>query len=348
MEKRIIGSTGLEVNVLGIGGIPLTHLTKPEAVAVVRAALDDGIEVIETARGYEDAEEKTGEAIKGWREQCRLISKYGAAGKQRMAEAIDTSLRMLQTDYIDIYQIHGLGSVEALERMRQEDGALAALKEAQQAGKIGHIGFSTHSLDTGVEAIKSGEFSCVQLPFNFIEDEALEELVPACQEHNVGIISMKPLGGGLIPHADLCLRWLMEQPVDLIPVGMESVEEVEANVRTITDWQPLTDEERATLQDAADELGKRFCRKCNYCMPCPNHVPIGGLMLTELMYKRNGPEEMLQYNCLESLARVEDCVECQQCVEKCPYDLPIPEIIREFADRYIPILEQYAAEHDAG
>jgi predicted aldo/keto reductase-like oxidoreductase len=346
MEKRLLGSTGLEVTVLGIGGIPLTHLSKPEAVRVVQTALDEGIQVIETARGYRDAEEKMGEAIKGRREECIIISKYGAGDKQRMGEAIDTSLKMLQTDYIDIYQIHGLRSMEVLQRMMNEDGAMAALKEAQQAGKIGHIGFTTHWLDTAVAAVRLGEFSSVQVPFNFIENEPLNELVGVCREHNVGIIGMKPLGGGLIPYPDLALRWLLEQPLDLIPIGMESVEEVNTNVRLARERRPLSAEEQGMLEAAAQELGKRFCRKCGYCMPCPNNVPISSVMLVELMYKRNGPEETLQAKYLEHLAKVEECVECGECVRKCPYELPIPEIIRELAAKYLPLLEEYRAKRE--
>jgi hypothetical protein len=346
MERRILGSTGIEVRPIGLGGIPLTRLTVEEAAAVVSYALDKGVNFIETARGYWDSETKIGLAIKGRRDQVILASKCGAKDYDGMMAGIDKSLEALGTDYIDVYQIHYIKDQEALTQALAPGGAMQALRKAQREGKVRHIGVTAHEAKALVQCMETGEFTNVQLPFNIVERDACDRLIPLANERNVAVIVMKPLGGGILPNVRNSLRYILQQPISVIAVGMRQKSEVDENVAVASSFQPLSEGELAALMRQADELGTTFCRRCYYCMPCPQGVSIEMLLLAEMMHLRHGIDELMtMMNWDRALATAEKCVRCEQCADKCPYNLPIPDLVADALEKFMPLCQEWRAKH---
>lgn len=342
MDRRTLGSTGIEVCVVGLGGIPLTQLTPDEGAELVSYALDKGIDFIETARGYQDSENKIGVGTRGRRDAVTLASKAGPKDYDGMAAAIDQSLEALGTDYIDIYQMHYVKDEEALKKALGPGGAMKALRKAQDEGKIGHIGVTGHEVKPLVQCMETGEFTNVQLPFNIVEREACDRLIPLANRLNIAVIVMKPLGGGIFPNARDSLRYIMQQRVHVMAVGMKRKFEVDENVALAAGWAPLNEEEMANLMRQAEEMGTTFCRRCYYCVPCPHGVSIDMLMTADMMYSRHGIDELMTaMRWDQSLATAEKCVRCEQCMEKCPYSLPIPDVVAYALEKYMPVCEEW-------
>lgn len=331
VKFRKLGRTGIEVFPLGFGGIPIQRLNETEAVKVVKKVIEKGINFIDTARAYSDSEEKIGKALQDIDEKIYLATKTPAEDKEGALQDVDLSLEKLGVKKIDIYQLHGVNDEDNLEKVMQEDGALAGLKQAQKQGKIEYIGITGHNNDVLLEALKTDEFATVQFCYNFIENECEESLIDYCLEHNIGMIGMKPLGGGRLREASVALKYVLKQKGVVPDPGMETVEEVEENIEIArSDWE-LTKEEKEIMGQLKDELGTQFCRRCDYCQPCPEDIPISSVLRAESFINRMPAEQVKDpegwiYSAFE---KAENCTECRQCVERCPYDLPIPELIRE-------------------
>lgn len=326
MQMRRLGRTGYQVSAIGCGGIPLFRAEKAEAVKVIRRAMDLGINYFDTARGYGrgGSEERYGEAVQGRRDQCYLASKSGAKTADEMMSDIETSLKTLGTDYIDVYKCHGVISPEDLEQALGPGGPVEGLKKAQEQGKIRHIGMSGHRHEVMVEAVKTGEVDVILIPFNFVKNESADELIPLCKKLDVGFTVMKPIGGSLFQHPDLCLRWVLQHEVSTICVGMWKVAEVEQNVAIGEDPQPLNKEEREWIELERLRWDREYCRLCYKCEPCENGIPIRGLMLIDLDFRRLGPEVMMGGKLAEAVEKLKECQRCNKCAESCAYDLPIP------------------------
>ncbi|MCM0759126.1 aldo/keto reductase [Sporomusa sphaeroides DSM 2875] len=331
MEKRRLGRTGLMVTPISFGALPMQRCTMPEAGEVLKAALDAGINFIDTARAYTDSEEKIGRYIADRRSEYYLATKSMARTKAAMLQDIDTSLANLQTDYIDIYQLHNVKTEQDWEAIMAPDGALEALKEAQQAGKIRHIGITGHNLDMLIKAVKTGEFSTIQVPFNCVEQKAMDELFPLARAQDIGIIVMKPLGGGLIPYVDLALRFILQQEGLVAIPGMDKIEHVTENLAPTHDFKPLNDEEAAKLAAEAEALGANFCRRCGYCMPCVAGIDIPQMFIFYLQYTRYGLTEAIPGRYKGMKVKASACVECGECEARCPYNLPIRERMKQVA-----------------
>jgi len=331
MKKRRLGRTGLEVTPISFGALPLQRCTMEEAGEVLHAALDAGINFVDTARAYTDSEEKIGRHISQRRSEYYLASKSMARDRAGMAKDIDLSLSLLKTNYIDLYQVHNIKTRESLEAVLAPGGALEALKEAQAAGKIGHIGITGHSVEMLIEALKTNEFSTVQVPFNCVEPKALEELFPLANKLDIGKICMKPLGGGQITHIELALRYLLEQDISVAIPGMDEVAHIHQNLAPALDFRPLTAAERIELQREVEELGPNFCRRCGYCMPCAVGIDIPTAFIWHLQYTRYGLKESMAKRYAALPAKASDCIECGICEERCPYDLPIRAKMKKVA-----------------
>lgn len=329
MEKRMLGKTGLQVTVLGFGGIPIQRLSPEEAQKVIRTALDNGINYIDTARSYTDSEPKIGLAIKGKRDRLILASKSMARSADKMAAEVDKSLQELGVDYIDLYQCHNVRTGDDLEKVTGPGGAVEALQDAQRAGKIGHIGITGHQLDILTEALKTDLFSTVMAPYNFIEPEPEEVLLPLARQKNIGVIAMKPLGGGSFSWPAAALKYLFSRQVSTVIPGVDSIQQVEENVRTALSGGVLTPEEQAYLDKETKEVGSRFCRRCDYCKPCPQNVDISNNFLFDAYYTRYDMKEwaIKRYNALS--VKADACVECGACETRCPYNLPIRDMLKQ-------------------
>jgi len=331
VKKRLLGKTGMEVTEISFGGLPMQRCNMEEAGIVLHAALNAGINFIDTARAYTDSEEKIGHHLAGRRKEFFLASKSMARSHAGMAKDIDLSLAALQTDYIDLYQVHNIKGREDLDAVLAPGGALEALKEAQNEGKIGHIGITGHSISLLTEGLRTGEFSTVQVPFNCIEQQALEELFPLARKMDIGRIVMKPLGGGQLANVDLALRFILEHDISAAIPGMDQVEQIHQNAAASEKFAPLSDQERETLLKEAKALGPNFCRRCGYCMPCTVGIDIPTTFIFHLQYTRYGMKDAISKRYATFPAKASDCIECGVCEERCPYDLPIREKMKLIA-----------------
>ncbi|MBP2640760.1 MAG: Aldo/keto reductase family protein [Firmicutes bacterium] len=331
MKKRLLGKTGIEVTEISFGGLPIQRCNMEEAGVVLHAVLDAGINFIDTARAYTDSEAKIGCHLADRRKEYFLASKSMARDRAGMAKDIDLSLAAMKTNYIDLYQVHNIKGREDLDAVLAPGGALEALKEAQKAGKIGHIGITGHTISLLIEGLRTGEFSTVQVPFNCIEQQALEELFPLAKAMNIGRIVMKPLGGGQLEQIDLALRFILEHDISTAIPGMDQIEQIQQNAAASEKFRPLSDQERQELLQEAKILGPNFCRRCGYCMPCAVGIDIPTTFIFHLQYTRYGMKDAISKRYATFSSKASDCIECGVCEERCPYDIPIRERMKQIA-----------------
>ena len=334
MEKRRLGITGLEVSVIGFGGIPIQRVDQEMATELFQNAYEKGINFIDTARGYNESETLIGNALEVvGREKFIIATKSMKRDYNGMVEEINTSLRDLKTDYIDLYQLHNIRSMEELDIAMGEDGALRALKEAKEKGIVKEIGITGHTPEILDKAIDTGAFATIQCPYNPVEQQA-RELFAKANSMGIGVIVMKPLAGGAITKGELSLRFIVGNPNVTVAIpGMESIEQVNGNALVGIDRRKLTREEEEILFEEADSLGAEFCRRCGYCLPCPQGIDIPVQFLMEGYYTRYNLQEWAQgrYDVMESKAS--DCIECGQCEPRCPYDLPIKKMLKNVVSK---------------
>lgn len=333
MEYRILGKTGLKISRMGFGGIPIQRIDAEGTKKLIHALHDAGVNYIDTARAYTVSEEYLGYALEGIRKDFVLATKSAAKTKEAMAADIDTSLKNLRTDYIDLYQVHN-PSPGGLDEIVGPGGALEALQEAKAAGKIGHIGITLHPVELFERAVKLDWVETIMFPYNLVETQA-EALIAECAEKNIGFIAMKPLAGGAIDDATLALRFIAaNDAVSVVIPGMATVEEAKQNLAAVSDDKPLRADETEKIQTIRDSLGTQFCRRCNYCAPCSVGIPISVQFLLEGYYSRYGLQDWAQtrYDKLDKHAS--DCIECGQCEPRCPYNLPIRDMLKRVASKF--------------
>jgi len=253
---------------------------------------------------------------------------------------LEVSLKRLNTDYIDLWQFHGINTFEEYERVL--GGTMEAAQEALQAGKIRHIGISSHSMEIALKAVSSDYFEAIQFPFNFVNNDPADELVPLAREHDVGFIAMKPFAGGHLKNANLAIKYLLQFDNVLPDPGIKKVEEIEEIVDIVNGSWELTPQEWQEIEDIRAALGRRFCQWCHYCTPCPQEVDIPPLMNIPGLLKLWGRAQFLS-QMAEIVGGGRNCVQCGECEEKCPFPLPIREMIVENIEFY----ERVAAEHNS-
>ena len=329
MEYRVLGSTGLKVSVVGFGGIPVQRISREESIKVIHRAEEEGINFIDSARGYSVSEEYIGEALEGRRDKWIIASKTMTRDKEGMAKDIDISLKNLRTNYIDLYQFHNVRTMGDYEKILSEDGAYKALEEAKEAGKIRHIGITSHSIDMLRIAIESGKFETIMYPYNIVETQAFE-LFRRAHELNIGVIAMKPMAGGALVNGTMAMKFIIENKsiTSAIP-GMASIKEVEENAEVGNNFKILTFEEREEALSIAKELGDEFCRRCGYCAPCPKGIDIPSMFVFRGYKERYNLGAWAEERYAAFKASAKDCVECGACEKKCPYDLPIRKMLKE-------------------
>lgn len=339
MEKKRLGQSGLMVSPVGMGGIPIMRLGRTDAARVVRGVLDLGVNFIDTAYGYSDSEEKIGDAIKGRnRQDLILASKSPARDKKTILEQIDRGLERLGTDYFDLYQLHGVSGSDMDERMGP-GGAYEGLLEAINEGKVNHSGFSTHDPRVAQELLNTQKFETVQVHVNFLETEYLEEVVPLAERLDVGIIAMKPLAGGVIEDANLAFRFLMQYESLVPDPGIQKLEEMEEIVEILEDSRLLSQEEMRKIETIREEVEDQFCHSCDYCQPCPQEIDISLVLNVKSFAQRNSLARLVS-TFGPGIEKAEECTECNDCLERCPYSLRIPQLLKENLVRYQRIRNQ--------
>ena len=333
MEYRILGKTGLKISRLGFGGIPIQRIDAEGTKVLVHQMMEAGINYIDTARGYTVSEEYLGYAVEGIRDKFIIATKSMSRTKEAMAADIDISLKNLRTDYIDLYQVHN-ATPEQGEQVMAPGGALEALLEAKAAGKIGHIGLTAHSMETFKMALDLPWVETFMFPYNIVETQA-EKLIAECAKRNIGFIDMKPLAGGAIEDATLALRYICaNDAVTVVIPGMAEIKELEQNLAAVNDTAPITSEEKAAFLEVRNQLGTNFCRRCNYCQPCAAGINISGCFLFDGYLQRYGLGEWAKgrYDAMPKHAG--DCIGCGACEARCPYNLPIRDMLKKVAERF--------------
>ena len=333
MKRHQLGKTGLMVSEIGIGGISITRIALKEAVDLIRHGLDLGINFFDTANMYLDSEQKMGEALAPVRSEVIIATKTGARDVETAEEHLAKSLNDLKTDYIDIYQAHNVSTEEHLEQILAPGGIYEFMVKAKEKGMVRHLGFSSHNPTVAKKVVETGLFETLQFPFNFLETKALEELFPAAEKLDMGLIGMKPLGGGMLEKAELCFGFLKGYP-HIIPIpGVQTREELDEIAGLYQQPRPLKPEDLEAMEAIKKELGDNFCRRCGYCQPCPQGIEIPFVLLFKSQAKRFSAEKVIEMN-RDRMALAEECEECGQCLEKCPYELPIPDLLKETVDYY--------------
>lgn len=331
METVTLGKTGIEVSKNGFGALPIQRIEKKDAVYLLQKAFYHGINYFDTARGYTDSEEKVGAAFSYIRDKIIISTKTTAQNADDFWKDLETSLSLLQTDYIDIYQFHNPSFCP-----KPEDGTglyEAALK-AKEQGKIRHIGITNHRLAVAKEAIASGLYETMQFPFCYLATEQDLEIVDLCKKENMGFIAMKALSGGLITDSALAYAYL-SQFDHVVPIwGVQRERELDEFLSYQKQPPVLTEEMKARIEADKIELAGEFCRGCGYCMPCPAGIEINNCARMSLMLRRAPQQEFLTPEWQEKMKKIEGCLSCGKCKSKCPYELDTPELLKKNYEDY--------------
>lgn len=326
---RLLGKTNMNIKRVGFGGIPIQRITQDDTFKVIDELEKQGINFIDTARGYTVSEEYIGNALKGKRDKFFIATKSMSRDYECMKNDIQISLSNLKTDCIDLYQIHNLKS-EEYDTIFDDNKAYRALLEAKNSGKIKHIGITSHSLETMQKVVEDDKFATIQFPYNIVEDQA-DEVFRKANERGIGVIVMKPLAGGALDDATLAIKYILSKDyIDVAIPGMDSIEQVNQNVSVLEDLQ-LTKSDNDKIQEIRNSLGKRFCRRCEYCLPCPVGVNIPTNFLLEGYYTRYNLKEWAVERYEAISGKANECINCGLCETKCPYELPIRDMLKDVA-----------------
>ena len=325
-----LGRTGLVVEKQGFGCLPIQRISKAEAVELLRRAYDGGMNYFDTARAYSDSEEKVGAAFAGMRDRVILATKTAAQTADGFWKDLETSLRTLGTDYIDVYQFH---NPAFCPRPGGADGLYDAALEAKRQGKIRHISITNHRLAVAHEAIDSGLYDTLQFPFSYLSGPQELELVEKCRVADMGFIAMKGLAGGLIRDGLTAAAFMEEHPTVLPIWGVQRQSELDQFLSCVQTPPTMTEERQAVIRQDRDELAGDFCRGCGYCMPCPAGIEINNCARMSLMLRRAPAAAWLTPEWQEKMEQIQQCLHCGQCKSKCPYGLDTPRLLEEnYAD----------------
>jgi len=327
MRYVTLGRTDLTVSECGFGCIPIIRLPKNDSVKVLRHALERGITYFDTANAYRDSEEKIGTAFAGMREKLVLASKTLMRGAEGATAHLENSLRMLRTDHLDLYQLHQIAQEKDWHEVTGPGGALEAVMKSKAAGKVRYVGVTSHNLQMALTMVASGLFDTIMFPFNLIEEGAKDELLGAGREMGMGFIGMKPFGGGVIDNAAVAFKYLRSHS-GVIPIpGFESCEQVDEIISFYAEANVISDQDIEIMGNYRSELGKRFCRRCEYCQPCPQGVMITPAMGYPIVASRMSPSVAVEF-CKNAMESVLLCTGCGTCIERCPYELQVPVILK--------------------
>lgn len=335
MEFVTLGSTGIKVNKNGFGALPIQRISAADAIYLARKAFDAGINFFDTARFYTDSEEKLGEAFEGMRDKVYIATKTAAVTPEAFWKDLETSLKNLRTDYIDIYQFH---NPSFCPKPGDGTGIYEVMLEAKAQGKVRHIGITNHRLAVAEEAIASGLYETLQFPFCYLATEAEFALVEKCKKANMGFIAMKALSGGLI--TDSAAVYAFEAQFDnVLPIwGVQREHELDEFISYIDNPPVMTENIRDFIEKERAELSGEFCRGCGYCMPCPAGIEINNCARMSLLLRRSPSELQLNEEGQAKMKKIENCINCGKCKSKCPYGLDTPNLLKKNYEDYKRVL----------
>ena len=334
MKTITLGKTGITVPQNAFGALPIQRVSKEEAVKLLRRAYEGGMRFFDTARAYTDSEEKVGAAFEGMREKVFLATKTMATTPEGVRADLETSLEKLKTDYVDLYQLHQVSRCYA---PGDGTGLYETLLEAKKAGKIRHIGITAHKIGVAEEIVKSGLYETLQFPFSYLASERDKKLVASCEKAGMGFIAMKGLSGGLLRNSRACMAFMLEFPV--LPIwGVQREKELEEWLSYFEDTPEMTKELEEIIENDKKELSDGFCRGCGYCMPCTVGIVINQCARMAQMIRRAPTEGWLSEAWQKEMKKIRDCVECGACLSRCPYELPIPQLLKKNLADYEAVL----------
>lgn len=335
MRNITLGSTGITVPQNAFGALPIQRDSTEVAVHLLRKAYEGGMTFFDTARAYSDSEEKVGIAFEGMREKVFIATKTGAKTPDVFWEHLETSLSLLKTDYIDIYQLH---CAEQCYRPGDGTGMYECMLEAKAQGKIRHIGITAHKIEVAFECVKSGLYETLQYPFSYLADPREIELVNLCKEKNVGFIAMKGLAGGLITNSKAAMAFMYQYDNALPIWGVQRESELDEWLSYMDNTPEYDDEMKTFVEKEQQELMGEFCRGCGYCLPCPKGIQINTCARMSLLLRRAPSKGWLAPNMQQEMKKIEDCLECGSCHKKCPYGLDTPALLKKNYEDYKKVL----------
>lgn len=330
-----LGSTGITVPQNGFGALPLQRDDMETAVKILQRAYDGGMRFFDTARAYSDSEEKCGIALSEVREDIFIATKSQSKTVEDVRADLETSLRLLKTDYIDIYQFH---CVDKCYKRGDGTGMYELMEELKEKGVIRHIGITTHRISVAEEIIESGLYETLQYPLSYLSTEREIALVEKCKKANMGFIGMKGLAGGLLTDAMACFAF-MSQFDNVIPIwGIQHENELDEWLSFMDEPVYMDERIRDFIKKEREELSEKFCRSCGYCMPCPRNIVIRQCARMSLMLRRAPSNVWLSEKWQEEMQKIKTCIGCGQCKSRCPYELDVPELLKENLADYEAVL----------
>ena len=335
MKQITLGRTGITVPQNAFGALPIQRVDLPTAVGLLRRAYEGGMRFFDTARAYSDSEEKVGAAFAGMREKVYIATKTQAKNAEDFWKDLHTSLRMLKTDYVDLYQLH---CVPKCFRPGDGSGLYEAMLEAKAQGLIRHIGITAHLIGVAEEIVASGLYETLQFPFSYISSERDIALARACDAAGMGFIAMKGLAGGLLTNADACMAFVSQ--FEALPIwGVQRTEELEQWLSFFEKTPAMTDDLLAVIEADQKALAGNFCRGCGYCAPCTVGIVINQCARMSQMVRRAPSAAWLSPHWQAEMEKIDDCVDCGLCMTRCPYGLEIPTLLRKNLADYRSILK---------
>lgn len=336
METVRLGKTEIVVNKNGFGALPIQRISLEEAGNLIKKAYHAGIRFFDSARLYSDSEEKIGEAVKEFRSDIYIATKTAASSAEDFWKDLETSLHNLQTDYIDLYQFH---NPAFCPKPGDGTGLYEAMLTAKEQGKIRHIGITNHRLTVAKEAIESGLYECLQFPFCYLATDKDMEIVKLCKEADMGFIAMKALSGGLINNSKAAYAFLA-QFENVLPIwGVQRETELDEFISYIDNPPAMTEDVKLVIEKDRTELLGDFCRGCGYCVPtCPVGIEINNCARMSLLLRRSPSELQLTEAVQKKMAKIEECIHCNQCKSHCPYGLDTPALLEKNYKDYKEVL----------
>ena len=338
MRTVSLGTTGLTATAPALGCLPLQRRSVEDAVSLLRKAYDAGINFYDTANAYTDSEYKIGLALSDVRENIIIATKSTTTDKEGTWTNIRNSLKMLKTDYLDLFQFH---CVQTVPDINDPNGAFAAALEAKERGIIRHIGVTTHLIEIAEKCVDSGWFETMQFPFSYISAQRDLDLAKKCAGKGMGFIAMKGLAGGLLTNVDACHAFMKQYPY-VVPIwGVQTEEELTQWIEAANRDPDMTPQLQAQIDKDRAELAGNFCRGCGYCMPCPVEIPINNAARMNMLLRRSPYKPYMTEEWHEKMNRINNCLECGSCASKCPYQLNTPELLKYMLKDY----NEFYAQH---
>ena len=328
MEKVRLGRTNLIVTKLGWGGIPIQRVGEREAVSVIRAVIGMGVDLLDTARAYTNSEHRIGLALQKI-DRPIILSSKSLVRTAKIYNEVHESLKQMKIKKVNIYHLHGVSHFEDYEKVMAPGGAYEGLKRARDEGIIDYIGITSHNLNVLERAIEDGHFEIIMACYSFLEPDATQKVFPLAKEKDIGVLAMKPFSGGVIEEAGPALRFVLST-ANIVPIpGSETLEKAHENWKIFTEGYSLSEKDKERIEAIKKEFDCKFCRRCDYCQPCTEKINIQFAVGLKSIIKRFGPNVQEIGWMKDLIEKARNCSECGDCLPRCPYQLPIPDMIKE-------------------